>query len=126
MPFTRNEAANLAAMHDFVQDWGKIVSRRVFGEIGPGLDRSFADMEQAAVVASQAIAKDALEDMLEKQAAQLADEQPCPTCGRACQLDRVRREIVTRGGRVTYNEPVGHCPACRRDFFPSAVRTAAE
>jgi len=31
--------------------------------------------------------------------------------------------IKVRGGEATLEEPVGYCPTCRRDFFPSASGT---
>jgi len=35
-----------------------------------------------------------------------------------CLLETVPCPVVVRGGDATLNEPVGHCPTCRRDFFP--------
>ena len=35
------------------------------------------------------------------------------------------RTIQVRGGTIHYDEPVCHCPACRRDFFPSPPELAA-
>jgi hypothetical protein len=32
--------------------------------------------------------------------------------------------LATPGATVTHNEPVCHCPACRRDFFPPAAAAA--
>lgn len=44
----------------------------------------------------------------------------CPTCGTHCQLRSKQREVLSGDGRVELQELVGHCPACRRDFFPLA------
>jgi hypothetical protein len=34
------------------------------------------------------------------------------------------RPLVGHGGTITDREPRGHCPACRRDFFPTTVGLA--
>lgn len=51
-------------------------------------------------------------------AAHAADFAPCPECGTRCQLDRRERRITSIDGSLTVEEPVGHCPRCRRGFFP--------
>jgi hypothetical protein len=35
------------------------------------------------------------------------------------------RTIQVCGGMIEYAEPICHCPACRRDFFPSPPELAA-
>lgn len=44
----------------------------------------------------------------------------CPGCGARCKLQPTHREVLSGDGRVELQELVGHCPACRRDFFPLA------
>ncbi len=44
----------------------------------------------------------------------------CPTCGQTCTVERVGRCVTGLDGPVEMLEPKAHCPACRRDFFPSA------
>jgi hypothetical protein len=51
-------------------------------------------------------------------AAQAAEFAKCPECGTTCQLDRKDRHLASIDGRVPVSEPVGHCPRCRRGFFP--------
>jgi hypothetical protein len=48
---------------------------------------------------------------------------PCPACQTSCPVQRRSRQIVARGGTVTLQEPVAHCPKCRRDFFPPTTQT---
>ena len=50
--------------------------------------------------------------------AHTAETAPCPECGTRCQLDRHRRRITSVDGPLTVEEPTGHCPRCRRGFFP--------
>lgn len=42
----------------------------------------------------------------------------CPSCGTRCELKPTHREVLSGDGRVELQELVGHCPTCRRDFFP--------
>jgi hypothetical protein len=63
--------------------------------------------------------------LLQRQADALADQQPCPACGRWCPLTSADRTVQVRGGvPLPYPEPVGHCPDCRRDFFPPPAAAA--
>ncbi|MFV1969015.1 MAG: hypothetical protein ACC628_26645 [Pirellulaceae bacterium] len=45
----------------------------------------------------------------------------CPDCGRECPVAPDPEPIILQGmrGEIEYAEPRCHCPACRRDFFPS-------
>ena len=51
-------------------------------------------------------------------AAHAADFVACPECGTRCRLDGKERRITSIDGPLTVAEPVGHCPRCRRGFFP--------
>jgi hypothetical protein len=53
---------------------------------------------------------------LQQQAQALGAQQPCPHCGRACTLQVQPRPLEVQGGRLQHQEPVGHCPDCRRDI----------
>ena len=110
----------LAAVTDLAKQWGKIVARNAYGTNGPGRDVDFEEMEQIAAAATAGLAAGTLEHLTEQQAQQLPDEVPCPTCQRSCPVERRPREVVARAATVTLREPVAHCPACRRDFFPPA------
>ena len=110
----------LKEIQEIAAGWGKIISQEAFPN-GPGLDVSLADMEELAMAASRALVQGAVEAMTGSQREQLGDETSCPTCGKMCALKTVRRPMVVRGGDATLNEPVGHCPKCRRDFFPAAA-----
>jgi hypothetical protein len=110
---------DLAEIHALAKQWGKIVVRRAFGEKGPGLDVDLDSMEQVAAAAAAGLTQGALEEATLKQAQQLPAQQPCPTCGRLCPSQPQARPIVVKGGLFLHQEPACHCPACRRDFFPS-------
>ena len=104
--------------------WGKIVSRRAFGEQGPGLDVDFATMEQIALAAAEGLTEGTLQTLLEQQATALGQQQPCPGCGRPCAVRREERPLQVQGAQLQQSEPIGHCPDCRRDFFPPTADPA--
>jgi len=116
------EARNrkLEEIREIAAGWGKIIAREAFPE-GPGLDVSLAEMEEVAMAASRALVKGTVEAMTGSQGEKLGDEAACPTCGKQCRLKTAARPMVVRGGEATLAEPVGHCPRCRRDFFPAAA-----
>lgn len=113
-------AEKLKEIEEIAAGWGKLLAREAFPD-GPGLDVSLADMEEIAARACKAIVRGTVETMTGDQAQRFAEEEPCPTCGRTCPVRREPRPVVVRGGDATLDEPVGHCPTCRRDFFPSAT-----
>jgi len=80
--------------------------------------------EQIAHAAAQGLTDGTLRTLLDRQTAALGDQQPCPDCGRACPVGRQERPLRTKGVELRQNEPVCHCPDCRRDFFPPAADPA--
>jgi len=104
--------------------WGKIVARRAFGDQGPGLDVDFSTMEQIALAAAAGLTEGTLQTLLEQQADALGEQRPCPDCGRPCVLRRQERTLHTQGPPLQQSEPMGHCPDCRRDFFPPTADLA--
>jgi hypothetical protein len=124
MPFTKAQPEHPSELRDMAYGWGKIVSRRAYGDEGPGLDTDFDSIETMAVDIGQAVVRGAIEESLKTQLKLLGDCQPCSTCGRDSPVTTTTRTIQIRGGTITYDEPVCHCPTCRRDFFPSTPELA--
>jgi hypothetical protein len=118
MATRRLSPEQLAAITDLARQWGKIVARNAYGDDGPPPDADFDQMEQVAAAATAGLAAGTLEHLAEQQARRLPDELPCPTCQTSCPVETRPRQVVARGATVTLREPVAHCPACRRDFFP--------
>jgi hypothetical protein len=117
---------DLQNLRDFAAQWGKIVARRAFGDTGPALDLDFFTFEQVAQAAAQGVLQGTLTTLLEQQAQALPDQQPCPACQQPCPVTREPRALDCLGGTFRYDEPVCHCSACRRDFFPSAAQLAPD
>ena len=109
---------DLQEIRDLASRWGKIVARHAFGEAGPGTDVDLDAMEQVARAAAAGLTEGTLGTLMEQQAQLLGSEQPCPGCGRLCRVDRADRPLTVHGIELKQNEPICHCPDCRRDFFP--------
>ena len=124
MPFKKPQPTRTAEIRDLAEDWGKVIARRAFGEAGPADEVAFDTFEQIAVEAAQALTQGTIEQLLRHDTQRLGPVQPCPQCGRDCPVRTELRDLVVRGATVHYDEPVCHCPACRRDFFPSAIHVA--
>jgi hypothetical protein len=126
MPLRKSPSMDRAGVERLAEGWGKVVARRVHDEVGPELDLDADAIEQMAVTAARAVARGPIADLRERKAALLGPEPPGPTCRRPWAVRRQPRAIAFWGGEVTYAEPKCHCPACRRDFFPSAAGAAAD
>ena len=126
MPFHKSTRIDHAELDRVAQGWGKVVARRVHEQVGPELELDADDIETLANEAARVVCSSAIADLLQRKAALLDAQQPCPACQHLCQVQRQPRTIDFRGGPVTYNEPVCHCPACRRDFFPSTPLTSPD
>ena len=125
MPTRKLTPEQLVAVKELAKQWGKIVARNAYGPDGPPLDTDFDEMEQLAAAATAGLAAGTLEHLAEQQARRLPEELPCPTCQKPCPVETRPRPLVARGATVTLPEPVAHCPACRRDFFPPAGQPQA-
>jgi len=125
MPSPRLSPQDLQKIRDLAAQWGKIVARRAFGDQGPGLDVDLTAMEEVAQAAAAGLTEGALSTLLTQQAQALGTRQPCPGCGRPCTLRTQPRSLQVEGGPLRHDEPVGHCPDCRRDFFPPTASAEA-
>lgn len=123
MPSPRFTPAELDRLRALAAEWAKIVSKRAFGDDGPGLDVDFRTFEQIATAAAHGLTEGTLQLLLEQQAGKLPDQQPCPECGKPCPTKPHTRPLTARGAQIQQVERISHCPDCRRDFFPPAGRS---
>jgi hypothetical protein len=122
MPRTQLTPAELQELHDLAAGWGNIIARRTGDD---AIDFDLSALEQIARAAAAGLVEGTLQCLLQRQADALADPQPCPACGRLCPLTYEDRTVHVSGGvALPYREPAGHCPDCRRDFFPPAPAPA--
>lgn len=92
------------------------------------LDRKarFTELESAGHQLGRAVAQITTERLAYARAERLTGPQACPTCGKACPVRHRERDLTTVDGPLDLIESVAHCPACRRDFFPSACGVGTE
>ncbi|MDY3559087.1 hypothetical protein R5W23_006290 [Gemmata sp. JC673] len=121
MSTPRFTTTELDRLRELAAEWGKIVSKRAFGEDGPGLDVDFRTMEQIATAAAQGLTAGALQ----QQAQKVPEESPCPGCDQRCPTRPHTRALAAQGATVQQAERIAHGPACRRDFFPPAGGSGA-
>lgn len=105
---------------------GEILCKRTFGEQGPDLQTSLADLEQVLGPVLEQLAAGFLQASVTQQSDRLPDEVACPTCGVGCSaLSEARqRTTTTEHGGFAWREPSYHCDRCQRSFFPAADRAA--
>src|SRR5260370_12434036 len=119
MPLRKSPSMGPAGSAGVAQGWGKVVARRVEEEVGPELDLDADQIEQFAKGAACAMAREAIEELLEKKAALLGAEQSCPTCQRLCPLVRTPRIIQFCVADLPYSQPTTPSPPRPRALFPS-------
>lgn len=95
-----------------------------FGPDGPPLETTFAEIEDFGHEMGRTLARLVDENLTSQHAARFTEQADCPTCGVVCgsKSESPTRHLQTIDGDVPLQEPAFHCPACRRDFFPSASR----
>ncbi|HEX5106175.1 MAG TPA: hypothetical protein VFV87_20290 [Pirellulaceae bacterium] len=77
-------------------------------------------IEDEVVENIDAITRSAISKLLDQQRRQSETPQACPQCGGCLSAKPAqRRTMQSRRGNIHFSCDVFHCPACRRDFFPS-------
>lgn len=95
-------------------------SEEVYGPEGTPLDADIDSIEDNAVLAAKAAFDAVIARALALQNQKLPDQLACPSCQKASSVKFKKRTIQGRMGPSEIQEPVCHCSACDRDFFPSA------
>jgi len=80
----------------------------------------YSVLEQAAHGLGQELSRLTQERAVAEVAAVAASRATCPKCGRDCEVVTRKRTVTSLDGPIEAIESVASCPACRRDFFPSA------
>jgi hypothetical protein len=108
-----------SALTTLVQEFTTQARQLVYGEQAtPPPGTSFSQIEDLACQVGDAVARALLQQTVTDQAPQMATAT-C-ACGQPLQdPDLEPHPLTTRRGDIGWQEPVGHCPACRRAFFPS-------
>ena len=85
-----------------------------------GKNATFAQIEAAASKLGKALTRQVTQDLALQQTELLDQPQPCPTCGKLCDVEVRQRKVTTADGPIELRETACTCLACSRDFFPSA------
>jgi hypothetical protein len=80
----------------------------------------YSVLEQAAHGLGQELSRLTQQRVASEVAAISKSTSDCPKCGQQSAVEMSKRTVTSLDGPVEVLEPVASCPACRRDFFPSA------
>jgi hypothetical protein len=80
----------------------------------------FSTLEQAAHALGQQLSRSSQRRASAEVAASGSLTADCPTCKKSCAVETSQRTVTSLDGPIELSEPKARCPACRRDFFPSA------
>lgn len=79
----------------------------------------YSTLEGAARALGQEVSR-AVQERLGREVAAAGEATACcPTCREECVVRTTTRTVKSLDGPIELLEPVAHCSACRRDFFPS-------
>jgi DNA repair exonuclease SbcCD ATPase subunit len=80
----------------------------------------YSVIEGRAHALGRLLSQEAQARQLRELAASQARTAKCPACGRVCDLEARKRMLRSVDGPAEALELQGHCPGCRRAFFPAA------
>jgi hypothetical protein len=80
----------------------------------------YSVLEQAAHGLGRELSRVTQQRAAREVAAGSQSTSVCPGCGQVCPTEMSQRTVTSLDGPLEVLEPLAHCPACRRDFFPSA------
>jgi len=103
-----------------LQELAELIAEERFGEAGVPKEITFSEIEEIGHQVGQLAAGTVDQTLQVRHAGHLAEVEPCPECGLDCEIERRERPLQTRDGTIELDEPICHCHACERDFFPSA------
>lgn len=83
----------------------------------------YSVIESRAHEMGRRLSREIQQRQMDEAAAVAARTARCPGCGSTCRLTAKKRPLTSIDGGVEVQELKGHCPVCRRDFFPSSGDT---
>lgn len=102
-----------------MQELAELVSREQYGEEGPPLETTWAEIEEIGHQVGQLAATEVDQNLQRRHAEHLDHQHPCPHCGKAAETIVKHRSLQTRQGPADIAEPACYCASCRWYFFPS-------
>ena len=121
----KKEGSGIVAPVDaYLDGVAKSLVDRIYGPDGLPWGTKLTELEDVVLEVRQALSEKMLARALERQA-QTAEQRPepyqrCPGCQGEVQAQEPEpRDVQTRSGKASWDEPHCHCRKCRQAFFPS-------
>jgi hypothetical protein len=80
----------------------------------------YSVIESRAHHLGRQLSREVQQRQMAESAAVATPRATCPTCGTVCELVAKKRRVTSIDGPLPIQELKGHCPSCRRDFFPAS------
>lgn len=115
-----------AALAALVEEFTLRARQVVYGAEGaPELGTLFTEIEDIGCQVGDAVARAMMQQTVETQATHVS-AAVC-SCGQFLEdSGHEPHPLTSRRGDIGWQEPMGKCPACRRDFFPSQPKTGPD
>lgn len=104
-----------------MQKLGQMISAETYGEGGPPLELTWAEIEELGHEIGKLTATVFDQTAQRQQAERYDTSRGCPQCGKACRASVKHRDLTTRDGTADLSEPEFRCVACERSFFPQRI-----
>jgi uncharacterized protein with PIN domain len=100
---------------------------REAAEVSVALDRvegtivgvpHYSVIEARAHELGQQLSRRVQAQQMDELAAHASPSARCPECGTRCDTSVKKRRVTSIDGTLTVDEPIAHCPKCRRGLFP--------
>lgn len=79
----------------------------------------YSVIESRAHALGRQLSREVQQQQMSETAVGASRRAKCPTCGTVCNLLEKKRSMTSIDGPFELQELKGHCPSCRKDFFPS-------
>ena len=85
------------AVRQKLQELAELVSQERFGEAGIPKEITFSEIEEIGHQVGRLAAGTIDQTLQLRHAEHLAEAEPCPECGRECEVEHRQRKLQTRG-----------------------------
>lgn len=124
MAHVKKRSPKVEQVRPFIETVAKNLVNQLYGPDGPPWGTTLTDIEEMLLQVREILTTQMLDSAITRQAQTLTqqpqDARACPGCQQVLDCKDANPRIVqTRVGEAEWTEPEGHCPRCRRAFFPS-------
>ncbi len=129
MARVKESRPEIDSVRTYLEGVAKHLVDRIYGPKGPPWGTRLTDIEEMLLDLRGVLTEEMLEQALQRQAEQHADQaaeyHACPECGKETKTrpptdeNAKLRAVRTDVGAACWHEPHQYCTRCRRAFFPS-------